>query len=192
VSSDGSVTSWINQLQTGGAQAAQQLWQRYFRRLVGLARLRLRGAPRRMADEEDVALSAFDSFCRGAEQGRFPQLDDRDNLWQLLVVLTARKASNLRRDENRQKRRGRAAAETAVEQTELEQVIDREPSPAFAAELSDTCRYLLAALDDDTLHAVALAKMEGYTTEEISDTLHCSPRTVERKLGLIRAIWERQ
>src|SRR5262249_44003183 len=78
----------------------------YFRRLVGLARKKLRAAPRRAADEEDVALSAFDSFCRGAEQDRFPQLHDRLDLWQLLVLLTARKAVDLAQPERRQNRGG--------------------------------------------------------------------------------------
>jgi len=82
------------------------LWERYFARLVGLARQKLRSTPRRAADEEDVALSAFDSFCRQAEAGRFPQLLDRDNLWRLLVTVTARKAFHLIRDKNRQKRGG--------------------------------------------------------------------------------------
>src|SRR5262245_43166917 len=103
---EGSVTHWLGQLQAGDPAAAQPLWQRYFRRLVGLARQRLRHAPRRAADEEDVALSAFDSFCRGAEQGKFPRLHDRDNLWRLLVALTARKAVDLIRHEDRQKRGG--------------------------------------------------------------------------------------
>src|SRR5213082_599403 len=102
----GSVTQWLGQAQAGDAAAAQQLWQRYFGRLVGLARVKLRGAPRGMADEEDVALSAFDSFYRGVEQGRFLQLNDRDNLWSLLVVITARKAGKLKRDASRQKRGG--------------------------------------------------------------------------------------
>jgi hypothetical protein len=61
-----------------------------------------------MADQEDVALSAFDSFCRNAEEGRFPHLDDRDNLWRLLVVITARKASKLVRAEGRLERGGAA------------------------------------------------------------------------------------
>jgi len=64
----------------------RKLWERYFRRLVGLARKKLRAAPRRAADEEDVALSAFDSFCRGAKLDRFPQLHDRLDVWQLLVA----------------------------------------------------------------------------------------------------------
>ena len=72
MSSDGSVTGWLGRLRAGDPSAAQQLWQRYFQRLVGLARQKLRDVPRRVADEEDVALSAFDSFCRNAEQGRFP------------------------------------------------------------------------------------------------------------------------
>src|SRR5262245_10222034 len=106
MSSDGSVTRWLAPLQHGDPAAVQQLWQRYFFQLVSLARKKLAGAPRRVADEEDVALSAFDSFCRNAEQGRFPDLTDRDCLWRLLVMLTVRKAAHLRRDQTRLKRGG--------------------------------------------------------------------------------------
>src|SRR4051794_22257712 len=105
-----SVTQWVQRLQAGDRAAAQRLWEGYFRRLVGLARKRLGGMPRRAADEEDVALSAFDSFCRGAEQGRFPQLEDRDDLWQVLVLLTARKAADLAQHEGRDKRDWRRLA----------------------------------------------------------------------------------
>ena len=97
---DGSITRWIDQLQAGDLAAAQPLWERYFHLLVELARRKL-GAKPRGADEEDVALSAFDSFCRGLKRGRFPHLQDRDNLWKLLVVLTGRKACHLMRDEQR-------------------------------------------------------------------------------------------
>jgi len=37
---------------------------------------------------------------------------------------------------------------------------------------------------------VALAKMEGYTNDEIAAQLECAPRTVERKLRLIRSLRE--
>ena len=97
MSSGDSVTQWIDQLKAGERDAVQKLWEAYFERLVALARQKLRGAPRWAADKEDVALSAFDSFCRAAERGRFPQLSDRDDLWHLLVVLTARKACDLLR-----------------------------------------------------------------------------------------------
>src|SRR5947209_3676484 len=85
MTSPGSVTHWIGQLKAGEAAAAQPLWEGYFQKMVQLARGKLQGLPRRAADEEDVALSAFDSFCRGAGAGRFPQLSDRDSLWPLPV-----------------------------------------------------------------------------------------------------------
>src|SRR6516165_10866377 len=105
-SGPGSVTCWITQLKAGERAAAQPLWEGYFRQLVARARRQLQGVPLRAADEEDVALSAFDSFCRAAENGRFPDLSDRDDLWQLLLLLTDRKAIDLARRERSGKRGG--------------------------------------------------------------------------------------
>jgi RNA polymerase sigma factor (sigma-70 family) len=190
-----SITRWIEQLKAGDPLAAQKLWERYFRRLVGLARKRIRGARRQIRDEEDVALSAFDSFCRSAQAGRFPRLDDRDNLWQLLVRLTARKAWHLLRDENRRKRGGQGAAPAdpptpREDEPDLEQFVGREPTPEFAAQLTEEYQRLLDRLEDRTLQAVAVWKMEGYTNEEIAGKLDCTPRTVERKLCIIRGLWQ--
>src|SRR5262245_23373067 len=138
MSPDESVTHWVSLLQGGDPAAAQRLWERYFQRLVGLARARLSGHPRRAADEEDVALSVFRCLCEGAARGRFPRLDDRDDLWRLLVTLTERKAINLTRDERRLKRGGGAvvsAGELARSDDSspagLEQIAGREPTPEF-------------------------------------------------------------
>jgi hypothetical protein len=110
-----SVTLWLRQLEAGDPAAAHPLWERYFPQLVHLARGKLRGARLRAADEEDVALSAFDSFCRGVAQGRFPQLNNRNNLWGLLFTLTERKAIDLAQYEGRQKRGGgRLGGESAL------------------------------------------------------------------------------
>src|SRR5438874_9578101 len=104
MSSEGSVTRWVMALKDGDADAAQPLWERYHRRLVSLARQKLRTARRREADEEDVVQSAFHSFFRGVAGGRFPRLDDRDDLWRLLVVITARKAlDQLAREHSRRR-----------------------------------------------------------------------------------------
>ena len=188
MSSEGSVTHWLDRLRAGDHAAAQPLWERYFRQMVQLARQRLRGRPGRVADEEDVALSAFDSFCRGAEQGRFPQLSDRDNLWRLLMVITARKATALRRYEERQKRRA-PPADALAEGVELDEVLGREPTPEFAAQVAEEYERLLARLGSDELTAIAVWKMEGYRNEEIAAKLDYVPRTVERKLRLIRQLW---
>ena len=197
MASEGSVSRWLGQLQAGDQAAAQELWQRYFRRLAGLARQKLRGSPRRVADEEDVALSAFDSFCRQAEQGRFPQLHDRDSLWRLLVLLTTRKAAHQRRDQMRQKRGGGITVQSetcgaAEDGAILEQIVSREPTPEFAAQVAEECQFLLHKLEDAELEAVALARMEGYTVEEIGKQMGYAARSIKRKLQMIRAIWEKE
>jgi DNA-directed RNA polymerase specialized sigma24 family protein len=196
-----SVTVWLRLAEAGDAAAVEHLWERYFQRLVGLARKKLRGAPRRVADEEDVALSAFDSFYRGIRQGRFPHLRDRDNLWGLLIVITARKALDQVRHAARRKRGGgRVQGDSAFPtpagcdeaEAGLDQVVGREPSPEFAALVAEEYERLLDQLDDPELRQVALWKMEGYSTEEVAARLGRVPRTVERKLRVIRGIWSRE
>jgi hypothetical protein len=198
-SPSGSVTHWLGLLRAGDAVAAQPLWEGYFRRLVGLARARLQGVPRRAADEEDVALSAFTSFCQGAQAGRFPRLADRDDLWQVLVLLTARKAGRLRKHEQRQKRGGGKvqteadlAGGDAEAEAALAEVVGREPTPDFAAQVAEECRRLLGLLPGDDLRTLAVARMAGHGHEEIAARLGCAPRTVQRKLGRIRGLWFRE
>src|SRR5262245_16156980 len=188
MSSVGSVTHWITQLKDGDPLAAQKLWECYFLRLVGLARQKLQGTPRRAADEEDVALSAFDSFCQGAERGRFPQLTDSDSLWPLLVIITARKAVDLITAERRQKRGGGAVLDDAG----LEYALGTEPTPEFAAQVAEEYQRLLDLLPDAGLRAVTQCKLEGYTSAEIAQKLSCVRRSVERKLQLIRKLWEKE
>lgn len=187
------ITVWLEQLKAGDPAAAQPLWETFFARLVGLARARLRGTPRALADEEDVALSAFDSFCRGAGAGRFPRLNDRDDLWQLLVVLTVRKAAGLARFQGRQRRAGPGqAADPGDDGSPLAQAAGAEPTPEFAAQVAEEYRRLLSLLADAELRSVAVWKMEGYTNAEVAAKLGRSEGTVERKLALIRKCWERE
>jgi DNA-directed RNA polymerase specialized sigma24 family protein len=188
-SPDGSVTTWLEGLKAGDPAAAKPLWERYFQRLVAIARSHLKTVSRAAADEEDVALSAFDSFCRAAAQGRFPRLDDRDDLWHILLVITSRKAAGLIRRESRQKRGGRAAR---AGEDALASVAGGEPPPGFVAEVTEECRRLLGLLGDGQLRQVAIWKMEGYTNAEIARLLDRSVPTVERKLAAIRAVWERE
>jgi DNA-directed RNA polymerase specialized sigma24 family protein len=191
----GSVTIWLEQLKAGDPRAAKPLWDGYYARLVALARARLRAVPRGAADEEDVALSAFDSFCKAASAGRFPRLDDRDDLWQVLFVLTTRKAIGLARHETRQKRGGprddpRDVGDSAPDAVAM--VAAPGPTPDVVVEVTEGCAHLLRLLPADDLRQVAVWKLEGYTNEEIAGKLNRSISAVERKLKSIRAIWERE
>jgi DNA-directed RNA polymerase specialized sigma24 family protein len=197
MSAPDSVTDWLVRLKGGDPAAAQALWERYFRRLVGLARKRLQTARRREADEEDVALSAFDSFCRGAAQGRFPWLGDRDDLWQVLVVITTRKAADLVVRQRRLKHGGgKLRGESALRDPAapsgggIEEVVGTVPTPEFAAQVAEECRRLLDKLGDDELREIAVWKMEGYSNEQIAERLGRALATVERRLRVIRKVWE--
>ncbi len=193
MSSEGSITNWIAQVKNGQSAGAEGLWQRYFPRLAQFAREQIRGVPGGLADEEDVALSALDSFYRAAEAGRFPDLADRDGLWRLLLQKTVHKAIDLARHEKRLRRGGgRLRSLDDVGSEEFAEVIGDEPTPEFAAMMADQCRHLLGRLEDPTLQSMALAKMEGYSNQEIARRLDCSLRTVERRLRLIRDKWKHE
>jgi len=197
MSSEGSVTKWIGQVKGGDEAAAQKLWERYFPRLVRLCRKRLSDHARRAYDEEDVALSAFDSFCQGAQRGNFSQLCDRDNLWPLLVIIAKRKAIDYMEHEQRKKRgggqvRGESAivdGEASTGERGIEQLIGSEPTSEFAATVAEEYQRLMECLEDDTLRTIAQSKVEGYTNKEIAQQLACSPSTVARKLWVIRTTW---
>jgi RNA polymerase sigma factor (sigma-70 family) len=193
MSREGSITHWINELKDGNRDAVQQLWERYFSRLVRLARNELAGTNRRVEDEEDLALSVFSKFCNAAENGRFPELADRDGLWRLLLTMTARKAIDQHRKHARQRRgggnvRGESVfAQNSDNASPLADVIGDEPTPEFAAIVSEQLRRLLDILGNDELRSLALAKLEGFTNDELAQRHDCSTRTIERRLNLIRA-----
>ncbi len=158
------------------------------------------GRPRGPADEEDVALSAFNSFFGGVAKGRFPRLDDRNDLWRILLVLTARKAAHQKRGELAAKRGGgRVRPESDLPGADAEdaegvlaRAISSEPTPEFAAQVAEESRRLFAKLGSDVLRSVAQSKLEGCTVEEIAGKIGCMPRTVNRKLAEIRDLWREE
>jgi DNA-directed RNA polymerase specialized sigma24 family protein len=194
---DDMVTHWIGQLKAGNRDAVRQLFELYWRRLVETARRRLLGRPPVPADAEDVALSAFHSFCARAAQDRFRRLDDRNDLWKLLGTITRRKANNLVARETAQKRGGgavRCVTDLPAGEEEggvLARARGAEPAPDVALQLAEECEQRLAGLPE-VLRVIARLRLEGYGTGEIAARLECAPHTVTRKLRLIRGLWSRR
>jgi DNA-directed RNA polymerase specialized sigma24 family protein len=195
---DSSVTLWLQQFLAGDTDVAvKRLWDRYCQRLVALARGMIGDLPRRVADEEDVAHSAFDSFCRGVARGRFAELNDRDDLWRLLVTITARKASHFREYLNCEKRGDLSVLDqAALEQAgaasanaSLDQFLAADPTPEFIAQAAEVYQLLLEGLPNDEFRSLAQWKMEGFTNAEIAAKLDCAPRSVQRRLRVIRLQW---
>jgi DNA-directed RNA polymerase specialized sigma24 family protein len=182
----GSVTHWVDELKSGSQTAAQRLWTRYFRQMLLYSRSRLWGSDRLMADEEDVAIAAFKSFCGRIGSNRATQIHDREELWSLLVGIMVRKAADQVKFEHRKKRGGGMVRD---DEAVLDGFESPAPPPDLAAQLAEEFQHLLAQLPDPGLQSIAVLKLEGYSGEEIAKELGCGVRTVERKLMLIRRQW---
>ncbi len=186
---DPSVTHWIDQVKLGDSVAAHQIWQHYYERLVRMARKRLHGGDVSVSDEEDVAVSVFESFYRGAENGRFPDISGRNDLWRLLLRMSARKIIDKHRHVKAARRGGDAVIHSIAgrdEEQAIIEIIGDEPSPEMVIMMTESCEQLLAHLADESLRQIAIGKMEGYTNAELAERAGCTERTIERRLKLIR------
>ena len=190
------ISLWIARLKEGDEHAANLLWDRYSRKLLEVAKWKLGFFSKRVFDEEDVVISVFDSLCRGASKGRFPNLVNRYDLWRLLLVISHQKATDKKRHQGRQKRGGAPPKEDNSDarylefETEcLERILSQTPGPEEVAEIAEQHTRLLDLLADETLRKIAIAKMGGYTTSEIAKDLDVAPRTIQRKLRNIQLLW---
>lgn len=184
-------------VRNGDDQAIAKLWDDYYQQLVRIAAKRLPTNLRRTGDEEDIALSAFNSFIAGIRQDNFPDLSGPDNLWGLLITLTGRKVHAHLRHQTRQKRGGGTVRGESVFLDRAGDLkaggiggVTGDARPAeIHAELAEACDELLSQLDDEQLKQIAVMRMDGYLVDEIAQRLELSKRAVERRLQLIRRTW---
>jgi RNA polymerase sigma factor (sigma-70 family) len=189
-----SIVDLLLQLRAGDGDAAHQLWDRFFANLCMVARGHLPRATK-IADEEDIALSAFASVCKRLQRGDYPDLRQRDDFWRLLVTVTERKAFGLLRSEQRHKRGGGKLRGESVfgglDQSSppgIDAIASAEPTPLFVVEMAETVRRMFAALDEQS-QRIVLLRLEGERNEDIAQMLGRSVATVERKLKKVRTIW---
>lgn len=193
MSSDHTVNELLIATRNGDATAPDRLFDRYFPRLVNLARQHLAGIGTAATDEEDVALSVMNSFFHALQSDRLPELQDHAGLARLLFRMTVRKAIDYRRREQRAKRGGSGRLMQSPDDSQLAAGIEAAPSaelpPDLVAAMGETLERLMGCLDDEALRKLVHAKLSGYTNREIALQLNCSLSTVERRLRLVRKAW---
>src|SRR5260370_41049027 len=118
-----------------------------------------------MGDEDDGAQCAFLSLCLGARKGRFPDLQDRNNLWGLLVFITAQKTADLIANDMRKKRgegkvRGHSFFTGKDAAGGFDAMRGRSPGPATLNVWKEEDERLLERLKDETLKRIAVLKMQ--------------------------------
>lgn len=176
-----SFTDVMDRLRAGDEMAAHEVFQRFVRKLVRLARRQFDAALGRKVDPEDVVQSAFKSFFLRYGVGKL-EVRDWDNLWGLLTIITLRKCLDRveyhhaeRRDVQRE-----AAARPGTAGTEpWWEAVAREPRPEEAAVLAETVELLLRGLEEDDRPILEMS-LQGYTTQEISEHLGRPERSVRR------------
>ena len=133
----------------------------------------------------------MNAFFRGVEEARFPRLENRDDLWKLLVVITARKVAALRRRLGAQKSPDLHQVELPADDEAdlLHAALGDEPTPETTAIFADELDHRLAQLPDDTFRQIVLLKLEGCTNREIAERLKTYEVKIERKLRTIRSLW---
>jgi RNA polymerase sigma-70 factor (ECF subfamily) len=187
MSEDSSFDALLARLRTGDQDAATQIFNRYVRRLVGLARSRLDALTLRKVDPEEVANSALKSFFRGYAGGKF-DLEGWDSLWEVLLIITLRKCGRRVEYFRAQRRSVLQEAQPAPgpdDATGSWEAIAREPTPEEAAMLNETVEQLLASLHERERPILVLA-LQGYSLPEISERVHRTERTVYRTLKRVK------
>jgi RNA polymerase sigma factor (sigma-70 family) len=188
-----SATHWIQALKDGSDEAVQHIVAHYFEPVARLVAQQLSPRVRRAFDEEDVALSALDSFVRRAREGRFENLSNSSDLWRLLVTISLRKAAKSAARETADKRGGGGivgeSAFASLPGGGIDALASGQSDPASALECQEMAAEIFAFLDslkDPALRDIALWTAQGLTAAEVAEQLNCSPRTVERKLKRLR------
>ena len=193
-----SVLLWLDAIRAGDETAVKRLWLEFSPRMTSLAQHWLsRTSGRRIFDEEDIVVTAFEGFRRALVEGRYDGLTGTDELWRLLAAATVNKAIDLSEGERAQKRGGGARIESLDDSSPFvkkltQGQVSQDPTPEFAAMMTDECKRLLQVLNDPELEAVVLLKLDGFSNDEIAHQIGSSRRTIQRMLASIRDLWSQE
>jgi RNA polymerase sigma-70 factor (ECF subfamily) len=178
----GSPTELVRRHCDGDPEAARQLFEQYACRLCHLAEKHLSRKLAGRVEGEDIVQSAFRTFFRRTSQGEF-QIDSSAQLWQLLVVITVRKARAQGRFHTAAVRD--ISAEHPVSAAGvLADLESHEPGPEDVIVLMDQIAALLKGLPSLYCQVLEL-RLQGYSATEIAPRLGVSRRTVYRALELL-------
>jgi hypothetical protein len=187
----GSVSHWLREVKSGRSSAVDAIWRRYYQRVVQYATRKMKTNPDRAIDGEDIAQSTMHRFCFNLASGRYPLLDDRQQLWDLLVVFTLNRIRKHLRACSAHKRASDRQSVFVFKQTEALKDLKTPEAPVIMA---DMVQYWLDRLDreDPTgeLKQIAIWSMEEISGSEIARILKKRKSAVLQQIRLIRLVWE--
>jgi RNA polymerase sigma-70 factor (ECF subfamily) len=158
----------------GDEDAANVLYERYARRVLGLVEAKLGARLRTTTEPEDVVQSVFKSMFRGVQSGNY-DAPPGSTMWNLLAVIAVNKLRRRAVHQSAQRRDIRRLV--SIETVEADDVID-ESSVEFLQICVRETLGLLRSLDRE----IVSLRIQGHAVDEISEITGRSRRTVERCL----------
>jgi DNA-directed RNA polymerase specialized sigma24 family protein len=177
----GSITRLIAPLRAGDPAAQEAAFARLWGSAFGVARRRSTSPAN---DAEDVAIQAIHQLLTGFENGSFPAVQRRGDLFALLWEIVARRLISERRKATAARRDARR------QETLIGDPRSPAPSPAELVAAREHWDRQLARLEEAGLRRFVEESIAGWTIPEIAAHLGCSIRTVDRKLALARTMLE--
>jgi len=179
----------LAQLQAGDHRAADAIFRRFARRLVGLARVRLDERLRQKVDAEDIVQSVFRSFFGRSARGEF-NFANWEGVWRLLVLLTVRKcghrAIHFQADRRDARREVTGSGDNSAADMRFLEAIAADPTPEEAVLLAETTEAIMRRLRNDKERQIFELSLQGYSIPEISAKVGHYERGVERVRGRIK------
>lgn len=188
-------------MRQGDPEAIRRLVERYFGKLRKLSQERIRRGKPIYEDGEDIAIQVLTSVCKKVEQGKYPDLQNRDDLWYLMIFIAHRMVIDRRRSRKKLSLQTPEEEELFPKDQTLEgalETIDHDLDSFLAEdsesdlqlfEIIDCWQEMIRQIKDPVAKEVAKLKLEGHNNREIAELLGIVSRTVERKSELIEQRW---
>jgi RNA polymerase sigma factor (sigma-70 family) len=184
---DTSFAQVLDGLRHSGDEAAAKVVERYYRRLVALARKKLGERLRPRVDVEEVVQSALGTFFVRARAGQF-QLRDWNGLLALLMCITARKclkAYEVHLAASRDVRREQPPPGTEAGGPWA--LLARAAPPEEELLLEETLEQATHELNEYERQIVSLT-LHGCPPADVCARLGCSRAKVSRVLGRVEEV----
>ena len=157
-----------------------RIFSEYLPKVVRLAEYNIAPGMKHRIEADDIGATVFRTVFRRISEGKF-RFEDEESFWKQLVVITLNRLANKVRDGNAQKRGG---GKTKLSIEDLI-AIASDPDPSHAAALSEVISIIADQLDETGRRILEL-RMAEYTYVEISEELGVTPKTVQRRMDIIR------
>ena len=172
--------SLLQRFRKGEEDAATELYMRYARRLISIARRNTSEQLASRFDAEDVVQSVFRTFFRRAAEGSY-DVPPGEEIWQLLLAIALNKVRRLGKFHRRQRR--------SVDRTssaDLGPLVDSADSETPMAMLQIVVDEALQQLPELQRTMIEM-RIQGYAVPDIAVATGRGRRTIERVLRRFRA-----